>query len=158
MKKTVILIGLIFMLGWLSNSAYSIDFEEPSSIFTTKDLISPQDWVNANQIFVYQDYIVIKVSGANLVSYADTNSMDPLLDSGANGLEIIPQSEEHLQIGDIITYEADWNSNLVVHRIIFIGEDDEGWYCITKGDNSRFTDPGKIRFDKIKYILIGVIY
>ena len=84
--------------------------------------------------------------------------MDPVLDQGAIGIEIIPLSEAEIQIGDIITYQPDWTDGLTVHRVITTGEDEEGWYCYTKGDNTSFVDPGKIRFDQIRYITIGVLY
>ncbi len=158
MKKTIILLGLIFALGWLAGNVYSIEQLENPISFTTSELISPFDRIDSNQILIYEDYILIRIQGATLASYANTNSMDPILDSEANGIEIIPTSEEDIRVGDIITYEASWNEGLVVHRVIFIGEDEEGWYCVTKGDNSRFTDPGKTRFGEIKYLLIGVIY
>ena len=84
--------------------------------------------------------------------------MDPFLDTEANGIEIIPQSEKDIIIGDIITYQPAWTDKLVVHRVIQIGEDENGWYAYAKGDNSSAIDPGKIRFEQVKYILIGVLY
>ncbi len=47
---------------------------------------------------------------------------------------------------------------LIVHRIVEIGNDDEGRYYILKGDNNRFADPGKIRYPQIRYVLIAVVY
>ena len=44
------------------------------------------------------------------------------------------------------------------HRIISIGNDEEGTYYIMKGDNNQVQDPYKVRFSNIKYILIGVFY
>ena len=52
--------------------------------------------------------------------------MDPLLDEEANGLEITPQNQEDLQVGDVIAYET--NIGIIVHRIIDINEDEQGWY------------------------------
>jgi hypothetical protein len=158
MNKIIFALIGIFLLGWFSNSAYSNEFLEQPSLFTSNELISPHDRISNNQIFISENNILIKISGATLAGYADTNSMDPVLDNGATGIEIVPESENSIKVGDIISFESSWNSNLIVHRVIFIGEDELGWYCVTKGDNSRFTDPGKLRFNKVRYLLIGVLY
>ena len=46
---------------------------------------------------------------------------------------------------------------LIVHRVIDIGTDSEGTYFITKGDNNNIVD-GKVRFEDIEFITIGVIW
>ena len=81
--------------------------------------------------------------------------MKPTLDEHSNGIRIVPKSENEIHIGDIITFEED--GDLIVHRVIDIGEDSNGKYFITKGDNNPVAD-GKIRFKDIKYITIGVIW
>lgn len=156
--KNLILAGiLVFLLGWLSNSVYSERSESPLTI-GPREIISPSDIIKENQIVIHKDKIVINIDNASWTRYADTNSMDPVLDKNANGLQIVPELEDDISIGDIITYKPEWSDKLVVHRVIYTGEDDLGKYFITKGDNSTRTDPGKIRFNQIKYILIGVIY
>ena len=84
--------------------------------------------------------------------------MDPLFDEGSNALEIIPESPEDLQVGDIIAYESPYLKQTVIHRIAFIGEDEEGWYAIARGDNNDLDDPGKIRFEQVKRVLVAIIY
>lgn len=158
MKRLILITILVFLLGWLSSNVYSGNYETPLNV-TPREIMSPSDIIKEKQIVIYEDRIVIFVENAKMSRYANTNSMDPVLDQGANGLQIVPDSPNNIQIGDIITYEAEWAGNkLIVHRVIKIGQDDEGWYAVAKGDNSTFTDPGKIRFDQIKYLLIGVIY
>jgi len=158
MKKEIILIGLVFLLGWSSSYVYSgTSFENPSS-FTSKELISPYDRVDENDVYIFNDHILIEIEGVSGAIYANTNSMDPVLDNGAIGLEIVPNSEESIHVGDIVSFRTSWSNNLIVHRVILIGEDDQGWYCVTKGDNSVFTDPGKLRFENIEYLLIGILY
>jgi len=119
---------------------------------------SPHDRIDDKQILVYRDKIVIKVTNATWTAYTDTNSMDPVLDDGANGLEVAPESEADIHVGDIVSYESDDMDGLLVHRVNEIGEDEQGWYAIMKGDNSPSPDPGKIRFEQVRYVLIGVIY
>jgi len=158
MNKIIIVMGLVFILGWFTHYAYSISFTENPSVFVSKELISPYDRIKEWNIDIFDDRIVIRIDGATWARYSDTNSMDPILDYGANGLEIIPNSPDNIYVGDIITFRPTWSNSLIVHRVIMIDEDDQGWYCVTKGDNSTFTDPGKLRFDQIEYVLIGILY
>ena len=58
------------------------------------------------------------------------------------------------KVGDIITY----GSENIVHRIIEVGQDNEGIYYLTQGDNNQVNDGVKIRFLDIKYLTIGVLY
>ncbi len=118
---------------------------------------SPNDFIKENQIQIYNDRVVIWIPGANLSRYAATGSMDPVLDYTANGIEIPFTSTSQVNIGDIIAFQPFGSNDLVVHRITDIGYDNDGWYCITKGDNNNMTD-GKIREEQIKYITIAIIY
>lgn len=119
---------------------------------------SPSDTLNSDQIYIQNDQVIINIEDAILVAYNDTNSMDPILDIEANGIEIPVTEDTILQIGDIVSYETTWNETLVSHRIIDISEDEEGTYYTLKGDNNSSEDPGKIRLEQIKYKLIGVLY
>jgi|TARA_Y100000310_G_C20321993_1_gene641162 signal peptidase I len=156
MKKITIFSILILILLF-ANLVYSFDLRYPE-IFTSNELISPQDRIKDSQIHIYENRIVLDIPNANYARYADTNSMDPILDEGATGIEILPSNVNDIQVGDIITYEPEWTNKLVVHRVIVTGEDEQGWYCYTKGDNTNTIDPGKIRFEQVRYILVGVIY
>ena len=84
--------------------------------------------------------------------------MDPVLDIGHNAIQIIPKSEDEIKVGDIISYKSEQIEGNVIHRVINIGEDNEGWYATLKGDNLRSPDPGKVRFSQVRRIVIGIIY
>ncbi len=129
-----------------------LKFPELGSVF---DKPSPSDYVEEQNIRVYSDRIVIFVDNASISRYASTKSMDPVLDSTANGIEIPVSNKNQIHIGDIIAYELD--NGLIVHRVIDIGSDKDGWYCITKGDNNSSQD-NKVRFEQIKFLTIGIIY
>jgi len=45
-----------------------------------------------------------------------------------------------------------------VHRVVYKGKDSIGTYFILKGDNNEEVDPGKVRFEQIKYKTIAIIY
>ncbi len=125
---------------------------------TSNNTKAPGDFVSENQIEVYGDKIIIRIPNAILSKYAPTGSMKPILDYNANGIEIPVTSTEQIEVGDIIAYTPlNTENEYIVHRVIEIGEDELGWYCIPKGDNNNATD-GKIRFEQIKFITIAIIY
>ena len=153
------LLLFVFLLGWFSSSSYSyLDFaEKPYSAFSN-EISSPSDWIKQDSIKIYDDKIIINIKNASWAQFADTNSMDPVLDQGANSIQLTPKNPSDLAIGDIISYKAGFIKGTVVHRIIEINFDEEGWYAITKGDNNRVQDPDKVRFSQIKHVLVGVLY
>lgn len=153
----------IFLLGWLSSSisiaVENFDIQRPfSSIMSAKELNSPSDHIKKDQIHVYDDKIIIDLKGAQWAEFTDTNSMDPILDKDANSFEIIPKNSSQINVGDIISYKPTTYSGIVVHRVIQTGNDDNGWYAIVKGDNLKYPDSDKVRFEQIHGILVGIIY
>lgn len=116
---------------------------------------SPTNWVKESQIEVTDSKVTINLEGAKWAKFTDTNSMDPVFDKGSNAIQIEPKSKEELNVGDIITYDS--NGKKIIHRIIEINNDGE-WYAITKGDNNKKQDPGKIRFNQIEKVVVGIIY
>lgn len=161
----VLVFGMIFLMGFISANLLSFYFvyglEKPfpvnfSSFFSNNsNNEAPFDFIKENQIEVYDNKVVINVNGASISKYAATGSMKPTLDENSNGIRVIPKSEDNIHLGDIITFEQ--NGNLIIHRVIEKGTDNEGVYFITKGDNNNISD-GKIRFKDIKYVTIGIIW
>ncbi|MBU4502137.1 MAG: hypothetical protein KKA79_06070 [Nanoarchaeota archaeon] len=150
-----------FLFGWYSNNYYyklSADLSSsPYGLWNTEKY-SPKGRIKDNQLLVYDSMVVLNVSKVEWSKYTDTNSMDPVLDETSNGLTIRPETEEDISVGDIISYSPSWTEGILPHRVVDIGEDEEGRYYIVKGDNSRTADPEKVRFNQIEGILIGVIY
>lgn len=161
-----VLIALLIMnfilgihLGIIINDNLLKSSEEPRSTdFGNKERLSSYDHVKENQIKVEDGKIEIDFNGRKLSwsRYTGSNSMDGVLDDGHNGLEFVPESIDDIHLGDIIAFRHD--DRLIVHRIIEIGNDQNGWYAITKGDNNAQADPGKRRFNDIKFITFGIIY
>jgi len=123
-----------------------------------KELPSPKERINDDQITFYSDKVVIHVNKLKWRIYIDSNSMDPLIDEGTKTIEIKPKSSEEIQVGDIISYEVDDYDYAVVHRVVEIGNDEKGIYFITKGDNLKFNDEDKVRFEQIEGIVVGILY
>jgi len=121
----------------------------------TKILNAPSDFIDEDKILTYPNKVVLEIENYSLSRYASSGSMIPLFDSGANGIGIKPKSEDELHVGDIITFRQ--GNDLIVHRIIEKGIDEQGYFFITKGDNNNVTD-GKIRFSQIDSVLVVLIY
>lgn len=154
---------MIFLLGFLSANLIGFYFvygtETPLlkdfGILATSNNQAPFDFVHENQIQIYSDKVVINIPNASMSRYAATGSMKPVLDENSNGIRIVPSSEDDIHVGDIISYQM--NGNLIVHRVIEKGTDENGTYFIPKGDNNP-VDDGKVRFKDIKYVTIAVIW
>lgn len=126
------------------------------SFFSYKEKFAPQDFIKEEQIMVYDDKIVIDVSNVTWAGFESTGSMTPTLSEDANALEIEPLSPEEIKKGDIISYET--SDGIIIHRVVEIGEDEQGWYALTKGDNNKLNDPYKVRFSQVQRLLIGILY
>jgi len=116
----------------------------------------PQSRVDLRDVFVGEREVLIKIPLAQEGIVAASNSMDPVLEENNIVLEVTPQSPAELYIGDIIIYQS--GDSRVIHRIVDIGYDAEGWYAITKGDNNPLPDPAKVRFVQVLGVVIGIIY
>lgn len=170
-KWIVLSMIIIFSLGWLSSLTYTDTFlEKPEiivkhsngSVSSSADIFNPEkpspyDRIKEDQIHVYPDKVLLDIKNVQWAKFTDTNSMDPVIDEGSNALQIIPKTEAEIYVGDIISYDSDYSYGIVIHRVVRIGDDGE-WYAIAKGDNNPAIDPGKIRFDQIKKVVIGIIY
>lgn len=161
-KWLIAMLMAVFSLGFFSASFATEITKYPFSWDITKgvasELVSPRDHVKEDQIHVYNDKIVLDIPSAIWSQFADTNSMDPLLDAGSNGIEIKPQLPEDISVGDVISYKSNEIDGIIIHRVIEISEDENGTYFIVKGDNNPVQDPEKVRFDQVQGILVGVIY
>ncbi len=119
------------------------------------DVGAPSDWVSEEDIIVLDDRVILKIDGVTLSSYANSGSMVPVLDEGANGIRIVPKSEDDVEVGDIVSFRI--GGILVVHRVVEKGEDEDGFYFVVKGDSNLVGD-GQIRFEDIEYKTIGILY
>ena len=85
----IILIAMISSLYYITKDDYNIVLDLPLA----KERVSPFNHIKQDQIKVYDDKIIIEIPNARWSNLADTGSMDPLLDEGANTLEKIPQTD-----------------------------------------------------------------
>ena len=150
---------LVFLLGFLSCAFlfYGFYFSGVEIPFGggDSDSVAPSDWVDSDDIIVFGDKIILNIPNATVSNYAATGSMKPLFDSGANGIRVVPASEDDVEVGDIVSFR--WNGMLVVHRVVEKGVDESGAYFVTKGDNNVYGDE-RIRFGDIEYVTVAIVY
>lgn len=155
-------LSLVFLIGFFSCALMGFLYSGAEFPLNAGVLIgnsgntdAPGDWIQEKNIHVYDNAIVIDVNDATLSRYAATGSMVPLLDENSNGIRIVPENSEQIEVGDIVTFEK--GSDLIIHRVVEKSTDEQGVYFITKGDNNSVSD-GKARFGDIKYVTVGVIW
>ncbi len=119
---------------------------------------SPFDHVKDSQVKVFQHKVEISLKDVTWYTIRDTNSMDPVIDAGNTALTIKPQSEDDIRRGDVAVYDSVIAQDMIIHRVIEISSDTQGWYSKFKGDNLEYPDPEDVRFTQIKGVLVGIIY
>jgi hypothetical protein len=160
-----------FVLGFLFCAllfgfSSEVEFPFPTGfVVFDEDVSAPSDYVGEEDIIVLSDRVILKVDGVTLSSYADSGSMVPVLDEGANGIRVVPASESEVGVGDIVSFRpsagmtlvSPMSGRLVVHRVVEKGWDEEGVWFVVKGDANLVGD-GRIRFEDIEYLTVGIIY
>ncbi|MDO8741427.1 MAG: hypothetical protein Q7J54_07745 [Candidatus Woesearchaeota archaeon] len=119
---------------------------------------SPSDWIKEDQIHVLNNNVVIDLKDAQWATFTDTHSMEPVLSKGSNAIEIVPKDESYINVGDIVSYKSEYADGSIIHRVIAVGQDSDGWYAMMKGDNNPEPDPGRIRFSQIQRLVVAIIY
>ena len=119
---------------------------------------SPADRLQDSGINVFANSVRIDIKNAKWRKIIDSNSMDPLIDEGTTTIEIKPKNADEIKVGDIIAYKVEGYDYAFVHRVVDIGNDENGVYLITKGDNYYKEDSEKVRFEDIEGIVVGILY
>jgi len=119
---------------------------------------SPFDWVKDEQIRIQNNRVILNIKNAKKRWFIDSNSMDPLIDNETTTIEIKPNSPDEIKVGDIISYDVKGYDYAFVHRVAKIEKDNKKTYFITKGDNLRFNDEGKVEFKQVEGVVVGIIY
>jgi len=135
-----------------------VEKECANEILNDKEKPSPSDRIKDSDLEVFNNKIVIDIKNSNWRTFIDSNSMDPFIDEGTTTIEIEPEDEKEIKIGDIIAYNIGGIDYALVHRVVEIGDDEEGIYFLTKGDNYFKNDPYKIRFGQIEGVVVGILY
>jgi hypothetical protein len=118
---------------------------------------APRDRISGANIKTNGSMIVIYLNGSVLAEFTNTGSMLPVLDSRSTGIEIVPGEAADIYPGDIVSYALP-DGTIVIHRVLEVGYDDQGWYAYTKGDNNPLKDRDKVRFSQVQGVLVGILY
>ena len=170
MSKTIIikiesisylLFAVLFIMVCLVSVMFVKDMYQKKENYNNVYLNSPDyvpgDYIKEQQIHVWNDsfcvYNLTDVIWSDI--YNNSFSMNPTLANGHHTIQVAVNSFNELKIGDIISYER--NETLVIHRVIDKGEDEEGLFLITKGDNCIYEDR-KVRMNQVKDKVIAIIY
>lgn len=146
LKAVVLSIVCIFLLVLLFSKGVSPD----------KIPLVPQNWITGSNI-IQDNYSEIVISKTNIfVLPVIGNSMSPTLSDGSQAIVSKNFTSENLQMGDIIVFND--GSELIIHRINKIANDEKGLYFVTKGDSNKLVDAYKIRQSDIRWVVIGVLY
>lgn len=162
--KALLLVSM-FILGIFSSTIYAKIVEKPTQFALsnlsdgrTDEVASPSDWIKEAQIGVYSSRVILDIQNAEWASFTDTHSMEPVLSSRTNAIEIVPKTADEINVGDIVSYESEYANGIIIHRVIEKSYDDKGVYFIMKGDNNPEADPGKIRFSQLQRVVVALIY
>lgn len=134
-----------------------LSIQSPASE-TERNKPSPQEYISEEQIKVYNDRVIIQAENIKWAGFTDTKSMLPVLNKDSNALQIEPVCPEEIAVGDIVSYRSDYAEGIIIHRVVYASEDEEGPYFILKGDNNPSNDPGKIRCEQIERKVVAIIY
>lgn len=134
-----------------------------SDIITNQPISYPCHRIDYEQIKVYPMQVMIHQDNIIHSGVLNTNSMLPTITSESTILLKKPTSIQDVCIGDIIYYKTNNctfpKSEFVLHRVISQNEDILGIYYNAKGDNNgNVIDNCKIRYEDIKYVVVGILY
>ena len=93
----------------------------------------------------------------SIMSFTPSGSMRPTIDYGHNAL-ILESKYYNIGVGDIISFNVDDLPIPIMHRVVKVSYDNDGWYVRTKGDNNVFKDTYLIRGDDINGVATMIIY
>lgn len=162
------IVTVVFLLGFFTSNIYAnVNTEKPTTIDVsahpdlgnrTDEVASPSDWVSESQIGVYSKNVILDIKNAEWATFTDTHSMEPVLSSRANAIEVVPKSVDEINVGDIVSYKSEYADGIIIHRVVSKGYDADGVYFIMKGDNNPTQDPGRVRFDQIQRVVVAIVY
>lgn len=115
----------------------------------------PANMLNPEDVWFTPEAVTINVSNAFGSQFLGTGSMEPIINKHSFGIQV---TDKKPSLGDIIAFKSNFSDVIVVHRVIALGQDVEGWFAITKGDNNRMPDPGKRRLEDIVGVTVGILY
>ena len=119
---------------------------------------SPTNYINQEQIKVFQDRVIIEAENIKWATFANTKSMLPVINKDSYALQVTPTCPDEINVGDIVSYRSEYATGIIIHRVVHKDFDEKGVYFVLKGDNNPTNDPGRIRCSQIDRKVIAIIY
>ncbi len=160
MKKIDLILNSLLIVFVITLGALILNLVDPSieiPFGNSQDVNSPSNWIDETQINIYSNQVVLNIENPRFVGFEDTNSMDPVFDIEANVIEVMPESSDDINVGDIISFELE-NGQIYIHRVVAKDYDKSGVYFITKGDNNPNADPILVRWSQIIGVVVAIFY
>ena len=145
-------------MNWLIKFLKSL-FTPYKSGGTTGNMPSPRVPIKWDDIIIQNnDTVTVKLLPHVVkTTVQNTNSMEALLD--ANHIVILSNNQVYkdaLKLGSIVVWLS--SPSNIIHSIVEIGEDEQGWYCYTQGANIDSRDTVKVRKVNIDWVALMVIW
>jgi len=119
---------------------------------------APQNYIDEEQILIYNDSFVVKgLNNISKIGVAGTGSMRPVIHKNHTIIYKKHPRIDDLKIGDMLMFNNYEGTN-ILHRVIEMGIDKNGWYVKTKGDSNNVNDIDIIRQKDINGVVVGIIY
>lgn len=116
---------------------------------------------NSIQILTENEQLVLKVTLETKTTYltevAPSRSMDPWFDE--HDKVILQESNGDVHVGDVVVYAKNGNnSDLIIHQVVALAQDNEGEYLVCRGLNNYIPDRIRVRRNWVRQVLLGVLY
>ena len=152
-------VGIMLASGSISKENVNLPSVTSLLIKAPPERMSPGGSIDLEQIKIHDDSVEIRgIPTPILARLTDTNSMDPTFDSEATLLETPISDISQIRPGDIVSYTTKLNDGIIVHRVIEIGYDRDGWYARFKGDNLNAPDPELVRASQVQRKVLAIFY
>jgi hypothetical protein len=127
-----------------------------SYVINDIDLENLPQRIDVKDILVSDNKVIFNINGSQWSVFTNTSSMLPVLNHNTKAIEITPANIQDINVGDIISYSL--GKEIIIHRVISKGFDENGYYMITKGDNNLVVDPERVRFGQVDGVVVALIY
>ena len=145
----VLVKNIFFVFYLLGPSVTSMAIREINDFGYSSVLVSDE------KISADSEKVVLYIDNPYLIKYTPSKSMGLMLGVNSTGIGVKPDSPDNISVGNIISFFKD--NSFIAHRVVKKGEDSNGIYFITRGDNN-LKDDGKIRFEEIDSVLVAIVY
>jgi hypothetical protein len=105
---------------------------------------------------------IVRIWGPDLRLWTPIGtSMSPTVGDGTHHVLTQRVDTDKIVTGSMLVFKAPVLTGKVLHRVVAVGNDLEGWYAITRGDNVFYSDIdllGKVREEDIEGVVVGILY